>query len=235
MSSEGLCVVTGARRGLGRALTVRLTSAGFDVLAVARDRSALESLAAECRGRGTVEPLPADLADAASLAAAVEAVRSLPRAPVALVNNAAAQTFRPVEQFSTAEFASILQVNTVAPFALSTAVLPAMVAAGHGTIINIASDLAYRPHPHGSAYCASKAAMVAWSQVLQEEQRGNGIKVTVVEPGWIATGERTAERVARGDMSPQMLADSLVALLRLPREVRVDRMVIHPMVQGTWG
>jgi short-subunit dehydrogenase len=233
--STGLCIVTGATRGLGRALTLRLASDGYDVLAMARGRSDLEKLAAECPGPGTVETLVADLADEASLAATLDAIRALPRAATALVNNAATQTFRPTQEWSPAEFASILQVNTVAPFALSAAVIPAMAAAGGGTIVNIASDLAYRPSPNGAAYCASKAAMVAWSQVLQEEQRASGVRVSVVEPGWIATGERTAERVARGDMSPDVLADAIVGLLGMPPEVRVDRLVVHPMVQGTWG
>ena len=79
---------------------------------------------------------------------------ALEPAPKALINNAAAQTFRPVEDFTTEEFARILYVNTIAPFALSRAVLPAMIAAGGGLIVNVASDLSYRPHVNGAAYCS---------------------------------------------------------------------------------
>lgn len=59
--------------------------------------------------------------------------------------------------------------------------------------------------------------------------------MTVVEPGWIATGESAQARAERGDMDPDQLADALLALLDVPAELRVDRLVIHPMVQGAWG
>jgi short-subunit dehydrogenase len=235
MTHPGTCVLTGATRGLGRAVTIALVRAGYDVLAMARSRADLDQLAGECPGPGTVVPLAVDLGDGAAVEAAARQLAALEQAPKALINNAAAQTFHPVEDFTTEEFASVVYVNTVAPFALSRAVLPAMIAAGGGLIVNVASDLAYRPHVNGAAYCASKAGLVAWSQVLQEEQRDNGIKVSVVEPGWIATGEAASSRAERGDMDPDQLAEAIVALLRLPDGIRVDRLVIHPMNQGTWG
>jgi 3-oxoacyl-[acyl-carrier protein] reductase len=235
MTDAGTCVLTGATRGLGRALTAALVQAGYDVVAIARSRDDLDALRDDCPGPGSVRPLVADLSDRAVVDATAETLASLDVAPSALVNNAATQLFKPVEEFSTAEFSDTMHVNTVAPFVLSRAVLPAMTAAGGGLIVNVASDLAYRPHLNGSAYCASKAALVAWSQVFQEEQRRNGIKVSVVEPGWIATGSNASARSERGDMAPEELADAILALLRLPVGVRVDRLVVHPMNQGTWG
>jgi short-subunit dehydrogenase len=229
------CIVTGATRGLGRGLTRTLVEEGYDVVAIARSRSDLGALERDCRGVGSVSSLVADLGDTGSLSTATQELRSLDPAPRALINNAATQLFKSVGDFTTAEFQETLHVNTVAPFALSCAVLPGMVAAGGGLIVNVASDLAYRPMAGGSAYCASKAGLAAWSQVMQEEQRANGIKVAVVEPGWIATGADATARAARGDMDPSALSAAILALLRLPDDLRVDRLVIHPMNQGTWG
>jgi NADP-dependent 3-hydroxy acid dehydrogenase YdfG len=121
------------------------------------------------------------------------------------------------------------------PFALSQAVLPEMIAAGGGTIINVASDLAYRPQVGGSAYVASKWGLSGMSQVFQEEVREHGVRVCVLEPGWIATGENSAERRSEGHMEPSELAEFLTWIIRLPPHLRVDRLTVHPLVQGTWG
>ena len=230
----GVAVVTGATRGLGRAVTAALVGLDHEVVAIARDAAALELLT-DLPGPGSVRPLVADLGERGDLDRVAETLAALEGAPLVLVNNAARQVFDPVDDLGTDEFAATLAVNTLAPYALCRAVLPAMRAGGGGLIINVASDLAYRPLQGGAAYCASKAALVAWSQVLQEEQRQHGIKVTVVEPGWIATGSSAQSRAERGDMDPDALAESIVALLGLPAALRVDRLVVHPMNQGTWG
>jgi NAD(P)-dependent dehydrogenase (short-subunit alcohol dehydrogenase family) len=152
-----------------------------------------------------------------------------------LVNNAAVQHFEDVDHFDIDLFEKTLFVNTLVPFALAQALLPAMVAKGRGTIVNIASDLAYRPQVGGSAYVASKWGLLGMSQVLQEEVRLRGVRVCVIEPGWIATGPERERRLREGHMLPSQVADVVAWAITSPDGVRLDRITLHPPAQGTWG
>lgn len=236
MAAGEVAVVTGATRGFGRSIAMTLLEAGYDVIAMGRTEQLLDSLAAEAPDGARLRTLVSDLSDRAGLAEAVPRLLELTdgRAAV-LVNNAAVQYFHEVDDFSLDQFEQTLFVNTLVPFALSQALLPEMVAAGRGTIINVASDLAYRPSVHGSAYVASKWGLLGMSQVFQEEVRERGIRVCVLEPGWIATGPNEEVRRAEGHMEPAELAELVTLVLDLPPHLRIDRLTVHPQVQGSWG
>lgn len=231
-----MAVVTGATRGFGRSLAMTLLEAGYDVIAMGRSEPLLDSLAAEAPDGARLRTLVSDLSDSAGLAEAVPRLLELTdRRAAVLVNNAAVQYFHEVDDFSLDQFQQTLFVNTLVPFALAQALLPEMVAAGRGTIINVASDLAYRPSVHGSAYVASKWGLLGMSQVFQEEVRERGIRVCVLEPGWIATGPNEEGRRAAGHMEPAELAELVKLVLDLPPQLRIDRLTVHPQVQGSWG
>jgi short-subunit dehydrogenase len=236
MNADDLVVVTGATRGLGRGIAIKLVNDGYRVIALGRSRQLLDSLAAEVTDASRLRTLEADLSNRTGLDAAIAALLTATAGEASvLINNAAVQYFHPVDEFPLDQFEETLFVNTLVPFALSQALLPEMVASGRGTIVNVASDLAYRPMVDGSAYVASKWGLSGMSQVFQEEVRQRGIRVCVLEPGWIATGEHADQRLSDGHMTPDELAAVVSWIIDVPTSIRVDRLTVHPSVQGTWG
>jgi NAD(P)-dependent dehydrogenase (short-subunit alcohol dehydrogenase family) len=233
--SQELVVLTGATKGLGRALAVALVAGGHRVVALGRDRDALASLPDESGAPELVTTIAADLASREGLAGAVHDVRAATAGGASvLINNAALQHFASVDELALDAFEETLFVNTFVPFALAQALLPELEAS-NGTIVNVASDLAYRPSVGGAAYVASKWGLAGMSHVLQEEVRSRGVRVCVLEPGWIATGPEAERRARESHMAPAELAEVVTWILDAPAGMRIDRLTVHPMVQGSWG
>jgi NAD(P)-dependent dehydrogenase (short-subunit alcohol dehydrogenase family) len=186
--AERGAVVTGANRGIGQAIAHAFLRDGWRVLAVARTLESLDGLAARAGPRSeALERMVCDLADAAAVERACQALRA--RRPVAavLVNNAGVSLSAPLEKTSRAELERVLAINTVAPYALCAALVPAMAAAGGGRVINVASIAGLRGIRYTSAYCASKHALVGMTRALAMEWADRGVTVNAVCPGWTET------------------------------------------------
>jgi len=175
-------VVTGAGRGIGRAIVLRLSRAGACVACLDRDGAAAEDAAAAAGG-GAVG-LACDVADEASVAAAVSAVLVRTGRIDVLVNNAAAVT-RPatVDAIPLADWREALAVNLTGVFLASRAVVPAMAAAGGGSIVHVASQLGSVGQPGRAAYCATKAAVIQLARVMALDHAAQGIRVNSLSPG----------------------------------------------------
>jgi NAD(P)-dependent dehydrogenase (short-subunit alcohol dehydrogenase family) len=170
-------LITGAGRAIGRATAEVLSGRGHEVVATARDVSVLAGLQVE-------KILTLDVSDDASVAAAVEAAGELD----AVVNNAGRTGSGPLEDYPLDDFARVLDVNTLGPLRLVQAVVPQWRRRGSGVLVNISSVQGRIGTPLEGVYAASKHALEALSEVLHYELGHFGIRVVIIEPGYIAPG-----------------------------------------------
>ncbi|MGY1812276.1 SDR family NAD(P)-dependent oxidoreductase [Blastococcus sp. SYSU D00820] len=232
MSTAGLlagrtAIVTGASRGIGAATAVALAQAGAAVGLLARDPAALARLATRLGDEGTcaVAVRTADVADAPSLRAAIDALTGDLGAPSILVNNAGAIDRSPTETTSAGSWRRVLDTNLGGAVTASTAVLGAMRDLGGGSIVNIASLSAHFGVRRAASYGASKSALLGLTRALALEWAADGIRVNAVTPGYIATDltapltadpERSAGIVSRIPLgrwgSPEDVAGTVVYL-----------------------
>ncbi|WP_439546012.1 SDR family NAD(P)-dependent oxidoreductase [Sandarakinorhabdus sp.] len=178
-------VVTGARRGIGREITLTLARAGHDVVATMRDASGSDLADIAAREHLSISLATLDVDDDASVAN-LFAQPGMAAVDV-LINNAGILSINAMEDESIAMMQAVMNTNFFGPVRCMKAVVPAMRARGHGLIINISSiagQLAIFSH---SAYGPSKFALEAASEVLAQEVAPFGVRVALVEPGIIAT------------------------------------------------
>ena len=178
-------LVTGANRGIGRALTEALAARPLArVLAGVRDPGAFAPIAPTAGASPEVRPVHLDLSSRASIDAAADALGSDLDGLDVLVNNAGQFVGGLLEEQDTAQIYAMLQVNLAAVIHLTQRVLPGMVARGRGMIVNNASIVGYAHMPAVTTYSASKAGVVAFSEALRREVDGTGVEVLhVVTPG----------------------------------------------------
>ena len=170
-------LVTGAGRAIGRATVEVLAARGHEVVATARDVGLLEGLPAALI-------LPLDVRDPVSVQAAVAQAGELD----AVVNNAALTGSGPLESYPLERFTEVLDVNTVGPLRLAQAVVPRWRERGSGVLVNISSVQGKIGTPLEGAYAASKHALEAMSESMYFELGHFGIRVVIIEPGYIAPG-----------------------------------------------
>ncbi len=226
---DASALVTGAGRGIGRAIALELARAGCRVVAVARTATELGSLAAEATAfGGRISPVEADLVDAAAPARVVEAAKELNGPIRILVNNAGTAVQKPFSATTDADWDLVIGLNLTAVFRLTRAALPDLSA--HGGHVFMISSLAGQNAIAGlSAYCASKAALDHLAECLMLEVRHHGVKVTTIAPGSVNTtfaGRAAAE--AAWMIQPQDIAATLLDLLRMPDGTHSSRIEMRP-------
>lgn len=183
-----IAVVTGASRGLGRAIALALSEAGAEIALVARDVSALRLVAARIRRSGGVaEAYGCDVTDEAQVAELALAINErFGRADI-LVNNAGLNVREPVARFTLADWRRVLDTNLTGPFLLCRALLPSLRGRGYGRIINLTSIMSHVSLPGRAAYSASKAGLLGFTRALALELAAEGITVNGISPGPVAT------------------------------------------------
>jgi NADP-dependent 3-hydroxy acid dehydrogenase YdfG len=184
-------LITGASSGIGRATAIELAERGHEVIATARDVTAIEDLP-------TTERLALDVTHERSITDAVVAAGRVD----AIVNNAAVGLSGPTETVPLVDVQTLFDVNVFGPVRLIQAFLPAMRARGAGTIVNVSSIAGRVAGPLTGFYSATKRALEAVSEGLHFEVGHFGIRVVVIEPGLVATGFHTRTHHHGDDIGP---------------------------------
>lgn len=225
-------LLTGASGGLGRALAERLRLGGAELVLTGRKTRKLARLAEKLG----VETIAGDLTDSSFLqriAALIE--EQWGGSPDVLVNNAGAFELAAFVETEPDRFAGVLAVNLQAPFEIARTWLPGMLTRGSGHIVNIGSVAGRRAFPGNAAYSASKYGLRGLHEVLVEELRGTGVRVTWIEPSAIDTPlwnrfdpDRRPDLPARSEMlDPEAVADAVFFAIAQPKDVSIEEIVIR--------
>jgi NAD(P)-dependent dehydrogenase (short-subunit alcohol dehydrogenase family) len=183
-----VALVTGGGRGIGRAIALRLAREGFPVALAQRTAAQAEATAAAIQASGgRAMALALDVTDPEAVARAVERVTEALGPVGVLVNNAGIAESAPFLKTDLALWERHLRVNATGPFLLTRQVLPGMLEAGWGRIVNVASLAGLVGAPYVSAYTAAKHALVGLTRALAAELAGKPVTVNAVCPGYVAT------------------------------------------------
>jgi NAD(P)-dependent dehydrogenase (short-subunit alcohol dehydrogenase family) len=222
--ADQIAVVTGAGRGIGRAIALRLARMGATILLVGRDRGSLDVVRAEILAAagseraGSAEAMPCDLRSEGAVAQLGERVKAEHGRCDILVNNAAiGSQGRPMHEMAVEDWNALMETNLRAPFLTIRALAPLMIAAGRGHIVNISSLAGKNPLPGGAAYSASKWGLNGLTYSVAEELRPYGIRVAVVAPGSVNTRfERDAGSQSGGkDPATKIQPDDVAAIVAM--------------------
>ncbi len=181
-------VITGGGRGIGAAVARRLAGLGARVVVAARGTGEIEAVATSLRSGGTEAwAVRCDVTDPADIDRLFGAARERLGSVDILVNNAGVVSAAPLRRVELAEWNRLLAVNATAPFLCTKAVLPGMVEAGWGRIVNVASVAGLRGARYIAAYAASKHALLGLTRCVAAEAARDGVTVNAVCPGYVDT------------------------------------------------
>jgi NAD(P)-dependent dehydrogenase (short-subunit alcohol dehydrogenase family) len=183
-----VALVTGAGRGIGRAVALLLAGSGCRVVLAARSREQLEEVESAIRHtNGDGYCLPADLTRDDEIARLLDSAREKWGGVDILINNAGWGKRAPVARAKIEDWDQTLRLNLRAPMLLTHLLVPHMISKGEGAVINIGSVSGKSGEANGAAYSASKFGLIGFTQSLYEEVREYGIKVAVILPGFVDT------------------------------------------------
>jgi 2-dehydro-3-deoxy-D-gluconate 5-dehydrogenase len=200
-----LAVVTGARRGIGRAIATALARAGADIIGVSSSQEPGSAVQREVEALGrSFEPVRLDLADRDAVVALGRQLRDRDRAVDILVNNAGTIRRAPAVEHPLADWDEVLAVDLANQFALTQPIAERMLARGSGRILFTASLLSFQGGVNVPGYAAAKSGIAGLTRALANEWAPHGVNVNAIVPGYIATDNTEALR-ANPDRSRQLL------------------------------
>jgi 3-oxoacyl-[acyl-carrier protein] reductase len=217
-------LITGAGKGIGKAVAIALAKEGVNVILLARTQSDLDEVAQEVKAHG-VKALTviADVADINSVNTAVEKAFSEFKTIDILINNAGIAAFGKFLELEPKAWENIIQVNLMGTYYVTRAVLPNMIERKTGDIINISSTAGLNGNALTSAYSASKFAVLGLTDSLMQEVRKYNIRVTALTPSTVATDMAKELKLTDGNpdkvMQAEDMAELIVAQLKLNRRV----------------
>ena len=226
-----VAMISGASRGIGRAVAVDLARAGADLTLLARSEEALEETAALCREEGSrVLALITDVTDRAQLERAVSKTLGELGGLNILVNNAGIHATGKAQSADIEAFERVIDVNVKALMNLSRLALPHILAAqGHRAVIHIASVVSRMSFGGGGAYCASKHAVLGYSNSMFEDVREAGVKVCAIQPGFVATDMVAGHGLKMDKMiQPQDIAKTVRFVATYPETGCPVEIIVRP-------
>ena len=226
-----VALVTGASRGIGRAIALALASRGFQVACLARDLEQLEHTVHACEAVGGVAiAIPVDLADTARVERELERVYEAFGGVDVLVNNAGILESGPIHEVDPERSRRVMEVNLLSVMHLTSQVSKKMVEAEAGAIINIASIAGKLSSGGGHSYTASKHGMVGFSGAVFEDLRSFGIKVCAICPGFVNTGmvNATPGLSPQRMIQPGDIADAVLFVLDCSDHVCPTEIILRP-------
>lgn len=222
--SQPAALITGASRGIGRAIALRLAPR-WSIIAAARTASDLETLAAEITARGgSCETLAVDIADGHAVQSALDG-----REVDVIVNNAGVGVMKPLVDLQADEWNRMMDVNLNAVYHVTHALLPGMIRRGRGHVVIIGSLAGKTGFAGGTCYAATKAALTVFAESLMLEVRDAGVKVSMVMPGSVATSFSRSGRDQSWKLTADDVAASVAFLLDTPPRMLVDRVEMRPL------
>ena len=217
-------LITGAGKGIGRAIAIALAKEGVNVILMARTQSDLDEVANEVNALGVKSlTVIADVADINSVNTAVEKALGEFKTIDILINNAGIAAFGKFLELEPSAWENIIKVNLMGTYYVTRAVLPNMIERQIGDIINISSTAGLAGNALTSAYSASKFAVLGLTDSLMQEVRKHNIRVTALTPSTVATNMAKELNLTDGNpnkvMQAEDMAELIIAQLKLNRRV----------------
>jgi 3-oxoacyl-[acyl-carrier protein] reductase len=227
-----VALVTGGSRGIGLAIARALAGDGVNVSVTGLSDAHLSAarLSIESAGPSSVETLRADVRRYDEIERAINATVGRFGGLDILINNAGVGIFADVADMTTGQWSDVIETNITGVFYACHAAIPHLRRRGGGSIVNISSLAGSNPFVRGAAYCASKAAVNAFSESLMQEVRYDNIRVSCVAPGSVATefAQGDAAKGADWKVAPEEVADVVINLLRHPARSLPSRVELRP-------
>jgi len=223
-----VAIVTGSTRGIGRAIAESLWRAGASVVVSGRTAATAEALAAKWGPRALA--VACDVREPAACARLVERAVGHFGGLDILVNNAGIGVFAPVRELTPELWRAVIATNLDSLFYCCHAALPALMARGESWIINIGSLAGKNAFPNGAAYNASKFGLIGFSEALMQEVRHDGVRVSYIMPGSVATEFAHPAGGGEADwkVQPEDVAQLVLELLAMPPRTLPSRIEVRP-------
>ena len=234
---DQVCIITGGGSGIGKDAAIKMAQEGANVLIVGRTESKLESVISEIKSIGeTAARYTLDVSDYNAVQKMVDDVQEKFGRIDVLVNNAGHSSHnRRLLNTTPEETRSVVDSNLIGTFFCTQAVVPTMLKANSGTIINISSLAAVTPGPFsGFAYGAAKAGVINFTEFLNNDLRNTGIRASVIIPGEVATPILDKRPIPPDSDARTMMVDvaetsaAILLIATLPPRSNIPEMVIRP-------
>lgn len=221
-------VITGAGKGLGKAMALALAAEGVHLGLIARTTADLQQVAGEVKAINAdvnVSYATADVGDYAQVKAAIASITGALKKIDILINNAGVLAYGGILEIPVEEWEKVFQVNVLGTYYVTREVLPFILEQGKGDIINVASTAGQKGAAKMTAYGASKAAVINFTESLMQEVRKSNVRVTTLNPSTIATEMTLTSKFTDGNpdkvLQPEDLAFLVVNNLKLPQRAFV--------------
>lgn len=227
-----VAVVTGASKGIGKAIAVAFANAGTKVVLAARTRQTVEQVAADLRETGAdAIAVPTDVTDVDAVQNLIQHTLDTYQNLNILINNAGNGIFGTVADFDPSDWDSVVNSNLKGVYLCAKYALPHLLAQGGGQIVNVLSIAAKVAFPASSAYCAAKAGALALTKVLAAEVRDKNIRVTAVLPGSVETpfwDDIPQHPDFEKMLKPEHVANAVLSVCQQPIGMVTEEIVVMP-------